>query len=167
MMRFDPGWRGVYNIDRAELYGASLDGKTGLTDWLSGNLSLTWQHSKKEGDLFDTAGLSGEIDYLPDWKASAGLEFKLPYRGVFDVALRYVGERQTIYAYSSGYPVQQHFKLVDLDPYVTADIDLKFSLGRHAEVSGYVENLFDEEYEEQFGYPMPGIVVGAALKLFL
>jgi outer membrane cobalamin receptor len=167
MMRFDPSWRGVYNIDRAELFGASIDGKTDLTDWLSGNLSLTWQHSKKEGDLFDTAGLSDEIDYLPDWKATAGLVFKLPYRGVFDVALRYVGERQTIYTYSSGYPTQQHFKLVELDPYVTADIDLKFSLGRHAEVSGYVENLFDEEYEEQFGYPMPGIVVGAALKLFL
>jgi outer membrane receptor protein involved in Fe transport len=167
MMRFDPSWRGVYNIDRAGLYGASLDGKTDLTDWLSGNLSLTWQHSRKEGDLFDTAGLSDEIDYLPDWKAAAGLEFKLPYRSVFNVTLRYVGERQTIYAYSSGWPAQQHFKLIELDPYVTADIDLKFPLGRHAEVSGYVENLFDEAYEEQFGYPMPGMVFGAALKLYL
>jgi outer membrane cobalamin receptor len=54
-----------------------------------------------------------------------------------------------------------------VDPYVTADIDLKFPIGRYAEVSGYVENLFDEEYEEQFGYPMPGIVIGAALELFL
>jgi outer membrane cobalamin receptor len=33
--------------------------------------------------------------------------------------------------------------------------------------SGYVENLFDEEYEEQLGYPMPGIVGAAALKLYL
>jgi hypothetical protein len=30
-----------------------------------------------------------------------------------------------------------------------------------------VEKLFGEEYEEQFGYPMPGIVIGAALKLFM
>ena len=56
---------------------------------------------------------------------------------------------------------------MELDPYVTVDIDLKFPLGRHAEISGYVENLLDEEYEEQFGYPMPGLVFGAALKLYL
>jgi outer membrane receptor protein involved in Fe transport len=167
IFRFDPSWRGVYNIDQADLYGVSLDGRTGLTDWLSGNLSLTWQHSRKEGDLFDTAGLSDEIDYLPDWKAAAGLEFKLPYQSVFDVTLRYVGERRKIYAFSSGWPVQQYFKLIELDPYVTVDIDLKFPLGRHAEISGYVENLFGEEYEEQFGYPMPGLIFGAALKLYM
>ena len=86
---------------------------------------------------------------------------------MFDVTLRYVGERQTIYAYSSGWPTQQYFKLMELDPYVTVDIDLKFPLGRHAEISGYVENLLDGEYEEQFGYPMPGLVFGAALKLYL
>lgn len=27
--------------------------------------------------------------------------------------------------------------------------------------------FFDEAYEEQFGYPMPGIVFGAVLKLYL
>jgi outer membrane cobalamin receptor len=85
MSRFDPSWRGVYNIDRAELYGASLDGKAVLTNWLCGNLSLTWQQSKKEGDIYDTAGLSDEIDYLPDWKAGAGLEFKLAYQSVFNL----------------------------------------------------------------------------------
>lgn len=167
MFRFDPSWRGVYNIDQAELYGGSLDGKANLTDWLPGNPSLTWQHAKKQGDIFDAAGLSDETDCLPDWKAAAGLAFKLPYQAVFDVALRYVDERRTIYAYSSGYPVQQYFKLIELDPYVTVDIDLKFPLSRHAEVSCYVENLFDAEYEERFGYPMPGMLVGAALKLFL
>jgi outer membrane receptor protein involved in Fe transport len=167
MFRFDPTWYGAYNIDQAELYGASLDGKADLTDWLRGNLCVTFQHSRKEGDIYDSAGLSDEIDYLPDWKVAAGLEFKLPYQSVFDITLRYVGERQAIYAYSSGWPAQQYFKLMELDPYITVDVDLKFPLGRHAEISGYVENLLDEEYEEQFGYPMPGIVFGAALKLYL
>jgi hypothetical protein len=30
-----------------------------------------------------------------------------------------------------------------------------------------VENLFDRKYEERFGYPMPGIIAGAALKLMM
>lgn len=167
MFRFDPSWRGVYNIDKAEIYGTSLDGRTTFTDWLSGNAAITWQKSKKQGDDYDTAGLSDEIDYLPEWKVSAGLEFNLPYQSVFNLAARYVGERQAIYAYSSGWPVQQHFKLVTLDSYITADINLKVPVGKHVEFSCYVENLFDEEYEEQFGYPMPGVIIGAALKLSL
>jgi outer membrane receptor protein involved in Fe transport len=169
VFRFDPNWQGVYNIDNAELYGASLDGKVTLTDWVTGNASLTWQKSKKEGDIYDVAELSDEIDYLPEWKASAGLEFALPYRSVFSVTVRYVGERQTIYSYStySGWTAQQHFKRVDLDPFITTDINLKIPVGNHAELGCYAENLFDEEYEERFGYPMPGIIFGATLKLFL
>ncbi len=167
MFRFDPSWRGVYNIDKAKIYGASLDGRATFADWISGNAAITWQKSKKEGDIYDTAGLSDEIDYLPEWKISAGLEFKLPYQSVFNVTGRYVGERRTIYAYSSGWPAQQHFKLVELDPYITTDINLKVPVGKHAEFSCYVENLFNEDYEEQFGYPMPGVIIGAGIKVSL
>ena len=169
MFRIDPSWKGAYNIDKAKLYGASLDGKLTLTHWLSANGSITWQNSEKEGDMYDTAGLSDEIDYLPDWKGSAGLEFKLPYQSVFNVSLRYVDERQAIYAYStgSGYSAQQHFKLVKLDSFITMDINLKVPINKHTELSCYVENLFDEDYEEQFGYPMSGLIIGAAIKLSL
>ena len=167
MFRFDPAWRGVYNIDNAEIYGASMDGMTAFADWVSGNAAITWQKSEKNGDIYDTAGLSDELDYFPEWKISAGLEFKLPYQSVFNVTARYVGERKAIYAYSSGWPAQQYFTLVELDPYITADLNLKFPVGEHAELGCYVENLFDEEYEEQFGYPMPGLIVGATIKLSL
>ncbi|GAB6906483.1 TonB-dependent receptor, plug (fragment) [Desulfosarcina cetonica] len=165
--RFYSTWKGVYNIDRAEFYGASLDGHLTLTDWLSANAALTWQQSKKRGDFYDTAELTDEIDYLPDWKASAGLAFQLPLESVFNVSLRYVGERKAIYAYTSGWPMQQYFKLVEMDAYITADINLKVPVGKHTELSFYAENLFDEEYEEQYGYPMPGLIVGAAVKLSL
>jgi outer membrane receptor protein involved in Fe transport len=165
MFRFDPSWRGVYNIDKARIYGASLDGRARFADWVSGNAALTWQKSNKEGDIYDTAGLSNEIDYLPEWKINAGVEFGLPYHSIFNVTARYVGESRTIYAYSGGWPAEQHFKLVELDPYVTTDINLKIPLNESIELGGYVENLFDRKYEEQFGYPMPGIVAGASLKL--
>ncbi len=101
VFRFDPSWRGVYNIDNAKIYGASLDARVSFAGWISTNAAITWQASEKEGDLYDTAGLSNELDYLPNWKVSAGHEFNLPYQSVFNVAARYVGERQAIYAYSS------------------------------------------------------------------
>ena len=165
MFRFDPAWRGVYNIDKAKIYGASLDGRAAFADWISANAAITWQQSEKEGDIYDTAGLSDEIDYFPEWKISAGLEFNLPYQSIFSIAVRYVGEREAIYAYSSGWPAQQYFTLVTLDSYITFDVNLKVPVGKHAELGCYVENLFDEEYEEQFGYPMPGLIIGATLKL--
>lgn len=143
------------------------DGRATFADWVSGSMAITWQKSEKEGDIYDTAGLSDEIDYLPLWKVSAGLDFKLPYQSVLNITARYVDERQAIYAYSSGWPAKQHFKLVDLDAYITADINLKIPVGDHAEFSCYVENVFDEEYEEQFGYPMPGLIIGAGIKLSL
>ena len=167
MFRFDPTWQGVYNIDKARIYGASLDGTRVFNNWLSGRASVTFQNSKKEGDIYDTTGLSDEIDYLPKWKASSGFEFALPRSSILNISLRYVGERNAIYAYSSGWTLQQFFKRVELDPYFTADINLKVPVSNHAEFNCYVENLFDEEYEEQFGYPMSGLIIGAAFKLSL
>ena len=103
---------------------------------------------------------------MPEWKADAGTEFKLPYQSLLNITLRYVGERHTIYAYQSwGWPVQQYFSLMDLDPYFTADINLKIPVYNHVEASVYAENLFDEDYEEQFGYPMPGLIIGATFKM--
>ncbi len=167
IFRFDPTWRGVYNIDKAEIYGASLDGMTVFNDRLSGRASVTFQKSKKKGDIYDTAGLSDEIDYLPEWKASGGLDINLPRRSALNISLKYVGERSAIYAYSSGYPAQEFFKRVELDSYLTADINLKIPVSKHAEFNCYIENLFNKEYEEQFGYPMSGRIIGAAFKLSL
>lgn len=167
MFRFDPSWRGVYNIDKAKIYGMSLDGRATIADWVSGNAALTWQQSEKDGDIYDTAELSDEIDYLPAWKISGGLEFMLPHNLLLNVSARWVGERLTIYAYSSGWPAQQYFRLIKLDPYITADINLKIPLGKYVELTGYVENLFNRKYEEQFGYPMPGVIAGAGLKLII
>lgn len=167
MFRFDPRWRGVYNIDRAVISGLSFDGSAELSSWVATSGSLTWQHSEKKGDIYDTAHLSDEIDYMPEWKANLGADFKLPRQAVLGVTLKYVGERQTIYPYSSysNGSVQQFFVLETLDAYTTVDINLKVPVTERLEVGCYVENLFDEEYEEQFGYPMSGTIAGVTFKV--
>jgi len=165
MFRFDPSWRGVYNINEAVLTGFSVDMKKQLASRVSGIASITYQKTRKEGDLFDTAGLTDRIDYLPEWKANAGLELRLPFDSLVRVLARYVDERQTIYAYSYGSPAQKAFKLMTLDSSVTADLDFKIPVTKKGELGLYVENLFDKGIEEQFGYPLPGRIIGASAKI--
>jgi iron complex outermembrane receptor protein len=165
MFRFDPNWRGAYNIDKAILHGVSADSRIDLTDWLTMRASLAYQKSKKEGDLFDTAHLTDEIDYLPKWQGNIGADFKLPYHMKLAADLHYVGKREAIYSYSSGWPAQSNFKLVTLDSHMTADLELKTPVTEHGEVSLYVENLFDKTYEERYGYPLPGRIIGVSCKM--
>ena len=167
VFRIDPTWRGVYNIDRVELYGVSLDGRWSFTDWADGSVAVTWQGSDKGRDPYDSSHLLDELDDLPEWKVSAGGDLHLPLQSVFSFRLRYVSERDTIYAYRTGWPMEAHFKRVSVDPYVTVDLGLKVPVTAHGEVQAYVENLFDADYEERFGYPMPGTIAGLALKVFL
>jgi iron complex outermembrane receptor protein len=166
VMRFDPNWRGTYNIDKVKLWGGSVEGKAVITDWFSARANISYQKSKKEGDLFDQAKLTDELDYLPEWKGNLGLEFKLPYRAVFTTNLRYVGKQQTIYAYSVGWgwPPEAKFKLMRLDPFITADVEFKVPVTKYGEVGIYAENIFNKKYEERFGYPMLGRVIGVSIK---
>jgi iron complex outermembrane receptor protein len=166
MFRFDPNWMGVYNIDNVKQTGISLDGRLTFSSKISGRGSVTWQKNKKGADIYDTDRLSDELDYHPEWKASAGLEFRLPYESVLNITGRYIGERQTVYAYSSyGWPSVTGFKLIKLDPYFTADLNLKILIMKNFNLSLYAENLFDEIYEEQFGYPMTGRIIGSYFKI--
>jgi iron complex outermembrane receptor protein len=102
---------------------------------------------------------------MPEWKANLGVDFKLPHQSVLGVALKYVGERETIYSYRYGFPVQQFFELMTLDSYATVDVNLRVPLTDRIEAGAYVENLLDEEYEEQYGYPISGLVAGVSLKV--
>jgi iron complex outermembrane receptor protein len=166
MFRFDPNWMGVYNVDNVKQAGISLDGRLTFSSKISGKGSVTWQKNKKGVDIYDTNRLSDELDYHPEWKANAGLEFGLPYESVLNITGRYIGERQTVYSYTSwGWPAVTGFKLIKLDPYFTSDIDLKIPLMKHYELSLYAENIFDKRYEEQFGYPMTGRIIGSSFKI--
>ena len=56
---------------------------------------------------------------------------------------------------------------MELDSFMTADAEVKIPVAKYAELGIYVENIFDKGYEERFGYPMTGRVIGAALKITL
>ncbi len=158
-----PTGRGCYNIDRVTLTGASLDGAFEVTKGLTLLGNITYQRSKKEGDVFDPSKLTDELDYTPKWKFNIGADIKLPYNSLLSLRGRYVGERLTVYSYRA--QGQTRYKLIELDSFVTADAEVKIPVAKYAELGIYAENIFDKKYEERFGYPMAGRVLGAAVKL--
>jgi iron complex outermembrane receptor protein len=163
---YNPTVRGTYNLDEATLQGISLDQRHTFTDWMTGRATLTYQHTEKGDSPFAFDRLSDTIDNLPEWKASAGLDIKLPYQAVLSATVRYTGDSEMIYLYTtgSGPAMTQNSRKMDIDSYVTAGLDLNIPINKHCELSLYADNLFNVEYEEQFGYPMPGIVVGSIVK---
>ena len=162
IFRNDPNWRGVYNIDNVKLYGASIEQRMVLSSWMSARASLTYQMSKKDGDTFDTAHLTDQLDFLPQWKASVGTEFKLPYRSTLLADFHFSGDRTGIYAYTNSAGVNK--KLVTVDSSLTCDLDLKIPVTEHGQVDIFVKNLFNVTYEEVYGYPLPGIMIGTGFK---
>jgi len=163
---YNPTVRGTYNLEEATLQGISLDQRHAFTGWMSGRATLTYQHTEKGASPFAFDSLSDKIDNLPEWKASVGMDFKLPRQAVLSATVRYAGDSETIYLYTtgSGADMTQQSRKMDIESSITAGLDLKIPVNKHCELGLYVDNLFDEEYEEQFGYPMPGIMVGSIVK---
>jgi outer membrane receptor protein involved in Fe transport len=160
-----PNGRGCYNIDKVKLTGASIEGAAEILTWMALRGNITYQKSKKEGDILDPAKLSDELDYLPEWKGNLGVDFKLPYSATFGVSERVVGETQTVYSYSVKGTTK--YKLMELDPFATTDVELKIPVTKYGEFGVYAENIFNKKYEERFGYPMPGTIIGASFKIAL
>ncbi len=159
MLRFDPGFFGAYNIDKATFAGVTVDGRMNLNPWLNLSASFAFQQTRKDGDIFDPDNAIEGINYIPEWKAFAGAEIRLPRGARWDLNLIYTGEREGMYAYGGfGRPVVQ--APVRIGDYLLLGSELKFPLDEHIMVGLFVENLFDVSYEEQFGYPMPGRIFG-------
>ena len=158
--------RGTYNLDKATLQGCSLDQRHAFTDWLAGRANLTYQHTKKGESPFAFDALSDKIDHLPDWKTSAGLDITLPRQIVLNTTVHYVGNSEMVYLYTtgSGATMTQKSQKMDIDASITAGLNLKIPINKHCELGIYADNLFNAKYEERFGYPMPGIVVGSIVK---
>lgn len=160
-----PTGRGCYNIDKVALTGASVDASAGILSWFSAFGNITYQKTKKEGDVFDSSKLTDKLDYTPQWKGNIGLDFKLPYNASLSARQRFVGSSYTVYSFSA--QGKTNYKLVKLGSYSTMDAEIKIPVTKNSEFGIYAENIFDKKYEERFGYPMTGRVIGAALKLTL
>lgn len=84
---------------------------------------------------------------------SAALTWRAPEdRGSATLVVRYNGRQKDLaYTDPSFIPVR-----VTLDDYVLVNLNAQVALGKGLSLTGRIENLFDEQYQELFGFRAPG-----------
>lgn len=154
-----PGIGSVYfNIGEVEIKGLELGASVNLPYALRVWSNFTWQEADKDDDPWDTDNeLTGQLPDFPEKMFNAGIDYnggRLNAR----LWLNYVDERE-------------HFKgnqLVVLDDYTLVNAAVNFRIWEgqlaNADLQVAVENLLDEDYEEEEGYPMPGTSVYAGIR---
>ncbi len=157
--------RVVYNIDRVDFQGLELDLSGQVGERLTVSLNGTWQATKKSGDVLDASNaLSDELSELPEFKANLALNYKDPAGMEAGLKLRWVDQRQVPFLSGSdapeGTPLGRAVTLKKLAAYTVVDLDWRYRLWQRdtatVRLTAGVENLFDESYEEEYGFPAPG-----------
>ena len=92
-------------------------------------------------------------------KASFDVNYRFLAKGNVNLGVLYVGKRDD-YNYSS-WPAAR----VRLDSYTLVNLAASYDITDNIQISGRVDNLFDEEYEETCGFGTPGISAYAGVRL--
>lgn len=145
-----------YNIDRVRLYGCEIEVSHQLGKGFSvfGNYSL--QKSKIKGDPIIDRFVSEEdrsFDELPSLPEHV-LNFGIQYKGKKEERVRlygkYVSSQNVIY--NNNMLFNENLRIRKQKEYLTLDLELKYPLGRGVELMGFLQNIFNEKYQERFGY---------------
>lgn len=156
----------IYNIDHVTLTGIEAEVKSKITDGLSARVNYTWQMTRKVGDDYDKSmDYSDGLPELPEHKANAAVEYNWKNSAFSALSMRFVGSRAEItesftstgaaYREINGFVT---FRLSGMYPVYTSDaFSVKLKVG--------IDNLFNVEYEEMPGVPMPGLTGTAAVEV--
>jgi outer membrane receptor protein involved in Fe transport len=156
------------NVDRAMTAGVEVEARWQPTQTLG--LFANYTYTRTRIDRFDEAEIrykyytrttthnkekeGNELSGQPRHGANAGLSYRHPFWGDLSATVRYVGERY--------YDVEN---TLVLDPYVTVDLKITRSFGRHVKASLTITNLFDEVWEDDDRHQSPGRMIMAGVKL--
>ena len=141
-----------YNIDDVTIKGAEFSLSAELPFNFAAWGNLTWQKGDKEGDPADMEHrIEGEIPDFPETMANVGLDWQLNDRANARITLSHVGKREHIDGTTNG--------LVQLDAYTVVGANASILIHKNRFSAWRLllaaENIFDETYEEESGYPMP------------
>ena len=137
-----------YNIDHVNLWGLELEHRWQMNKKNSLQLVYTYQRTAKDGQAAsDNNGIPNELDYHPQNKLGLTWTYdSKPWQ--LRYTFNYVSSQQdgtttpgTIYT---------------INGYTVHNIEFVRDLGKQRTLSLYIQNLFDQSYVEQYGYPMPG-----------
>ena len=140
-----------YNLDEMSFYGIEFEFNTVLFEKLTlfGNYSYRKSH-------YDPAKLLAEailLNITPEHKANLGIRYSLFNNTLITSDIRFVGERKT------------EGNVMNLDSFTTVDLGLQHAYSENIVIRVYATNIFNKDYQEVYGFPMPGLSYGVNLKI--
>jgi len=132
------------NISGADTSGVEIDAAYNPFD------ALTIRGTYTYTDTLDRATGMGLIRRAAH-KANVNVAYNYSSKANVSVDMNYVGSREDMDF--STFPA----KLVTLSPYTLVDLALSYKVTRYLTVTGRLENLLDQDYEEVAGFGTPGL----------
>ncbi|WP_300671877.1 TonB-dependent receptor [Desulfoluna sp.] len=141
-----------YNIEEVTIQGAELSLRAPLPFNLSAWGNLTWQEGDKKGDPSDPENrLEGQVPDFPETMVNVGLDYRLDDRVSARLTLNHVDKREHIDAKTQ--------EVIKLEAYTVVGASASALVFKNSfsawRLMASVDNIFDEDYEEETGYPMP------------
>lgn len=154
LIDYDSATSKYVNVARAESKGVEVSLSAQPMDELTlrAGYTLTDTEDKDTGEA---------LLRRPKNKASFDVNYRFLGKGNFNVGVLYVGKRDDN-AYD---PVTYSSTRVSLDSYTLVNLAASYDITPHIQISGRIENLFDVNYEEVYGYGTPGFAAYGGMKL--
>jgi len=144
-----------YNLDKATFLGLTLNGQYKLNDKSIVKGAITYQRTRKEGDVLDPNNISERIDYVPNVKANLSFYYDITQNLKSTFALNYTGTR---------YYERNSTSVEKLESFTLADLSFSYKVLKNSALEIYGENIFDKEYNSTYGVPAIGRTVGISYK---
>ena len=133
--------------------GVETEIKGTIYENLSGFFNHTWERNTKKGDILDKSAMSDRLSEIPVHKINFGLKYRFRESGFVKLTGKFVDDREV--------PVDasQQDALGRMAPFFVLDLSARAPVPvwkEHCSVYAGIENIFDRDYQETYGYPMPG-----------
>lgn len=140
------------NVDEARTRGLELTLALQPVDDLTLSAGYTYTDA-------ENCATNADLLRRPRNKYSLALNYRIPHLGEISLDMIHVGERDDIDS-------EDWTKIKALAAYTVVNLAAAYDVTEEIQITGRVENLFDENYEEVSGFGTPGIAgyLGASLR---
>ncbi|SDU50832.1 TonB-dependent receptor [Desulfobacula phenolica] len=162
--------------ENAKIYGAELSLLAKFTANLTGRLSYTFLVAENDDStvIIETEHLKNDLIYKPDeipYRPKHKIDMDLTKSFDFGVKLHLNGSWISDQTYYNHADSADNSKFVaeknSLDGFFLLNTKITYDFNKHYQVFGAVENLLNEDYQELYLSPAPGISAWVGVKIAL
>lgn len=144
------------NYDKVQLYGVEVNAEVYPLDGLILRVDYTYEEAENRSD----GKVTDDVTYVPKHKVDAGIEYSIPVvKTRLNFNMTYVGPT------FSQLPTPQTptNTILRTSDYTIFDAKITQPIWKYFEAYVACKNIFDKDYEPEYGYPNPGRTVWAGL----